>query len=146
MQWELNCCGIGLGTMEQELGFVCEKPPRSLSVLATSVAPPAASAAMQACDVQLSQSMAHITDAHFDWTDWLLLADRLGLRRTAACCAPPVVKSLLGKLAGLRQPTAHTLFTVLLKAVRGTHPQRAAANITPHLLHPDWRDPSSGMV
>ena len=136
---------------------MCEKPPRSLSVLATSVAPPAASAAMQACDVQLSQSMAHITDAHFDWTDWLLLADRLGLRRTAACCAPPVVKSLLqarsaeahaqlGKLAGLRQPTAHTLFTVLLKAVRGTHAQRAAANIIPHLLHPDWRDPSSGMV
>lgn len=103
--------------------------------------------------------MAHITEAHFDWpwTDWLLLADRLGLRRTAACCAPPVVKSLLqarsaeavaqlGKLAGLRQPTTHTLFTVLLKAVRGSHSQRAEAHIAPFVRCPDWRDPSSGMV
>lgn len=103
--------------------------------------------------------MARITDAHADWpwTDWLLLADRLGLRRTAACCAPPVVKSLLqarsseavaqlGKLAGLRQPTTHTLFTVLLKAVRGSHAQLAAAHIALLVRHPDWRDPSSGMM
>ena len=30
-----------------------------------------------------------------DWLPWLLLADRLQLNRTAACCAVPVVNSLL---------------------------------------------------
>ena len=52
--------------------------------------------ALQGCDMHIAKCLPRDKDAPgIDWLPWLLLADRLQLNRTAACCAVPVVNSLL---------------------------------------------------
>lgn len=89
--------------------------------------PETAALCVQACDLCISRRLG-VPYVEAQWLDWLLLADKLRLESTVACCATPVAKQLLttgstdakqlmAKLSQLGQPASAMLMAVLAKAI-----------------------------